>query len=464
MKWPLLPVFICCIGCNDDFLNLTPIADQAVEDFYKTPEQLEQAAIAAYDILQQIYEPNNIDHFAEVRSDNTYNDNLSQNGGEFADFDNFNLASGNSVISSLWRNSYIGIQRCNIVLNRIGFSDLDDETKSRRAGEVLFIRSLLYFNIVRIWGDAPLVLEETTDPLHAFEHVRTPKEEIYTQIISDLRRAINFLPLIPEEAGRVSKGAGQTLLGKVYLTLKQYENCVRVLNEVVFSGQYRLLANFADIFSVSNENHAESIFEVQFKKNTNGEGDNSPDPSDGLINNRPSNDLMNLFRRNRDDRFEASVTYDRNGLPYSAKRSDVVGSDNTFGKNVIILRMADVLLMLAEALNEVSYQRDGNAFNYLNQVRLRGGAATYSGFQLQNRGAFREAIKTERRLELAFENHRWFDLVRTGDALKVMTEKNKGGTNNSASSALPFNITDDKLLYPLPLASGGSLIQNPGYN
>lgn len=457
-------------ACSEDFIDLAPISDQSTANFYKNQTDLDQAVIAAYDALQDgaQYGGNGFDHFMEVVSDNSFNDNTTQNSGQRAQFDNFQVTSNNTLLNDAWNSCYKGIQRCNIVLNRIDNIEMSDSLKNIRKGEVKFIRALTYFNLVRIWGDIPLVINEVKDPFEGFDHTRNSQDEVYLQIIKDLEEAITSLPnnFKTPDVGRATKGAAQTLLGKVYLTRKQYQQAVTVLEQVINTNTYKLLPNFADIFKVSNKNNAESIFEVQYKSGTSAEGNGTTDPTQGQdVNNKPSNNIVTLFKANTDTRFDASIQI-TTGSPYVKKRVDARGSDGTFGFNTMVLRYADVLLMAAEALNEIGYN-NGKAFDYLNQVRTRAKATPYTTTDLANQESFRQAMDKERRLELAFENHRWFDLLRTGKALEVMNAANAGGNSPNAASALAFTMKAHQVLFPLPQtqidASAGQLKQNQGY-
>ncbi|PRD46129.1 RagB/SusD family nutrient uptake outer membrane protein [Sphingobacterium haloxyli] len=451
-------------SCSEDFINLMPISQQSADGFYRSASDMEQAVMAAYDALQDgaQYGGNGFDHFMEVRSDNTFNDNTTQEGGARAAFDNFTLSPSNFMLNNTWNSCYKGIQRCNIVLNRIDAIEMDETAKTQRKGEVQFIRALTYFNLVRIWGDVPLVTNEIEDAFEAFAHERTSTEEVYAQIIRDLQSAAESLPEVWDgnEGGRATRGAAKTLLGKVYLTTQDYGNALTQLEAVINSDVYGLLPDFADVFSVSNKNHRESIFEVQYKSGTNGEGNTITDPmQSGDVNNKPSPNIVRLFEENFDNRFESSIVYAFNSAR-SAKRIDTRGTDGSFGFNTMVLRYADVLLMVAEALNEQAYGND-EAFTYLNAVRDRADASLYDRTSLPDQQSFREAIALERRLELAFENHRWFDLLRTGKALQVMND-------SEGVSALPFTMEEHDLLFPIPQAqidaSSGKLTPNPGYN
>ncbi len=465
----ILTVSLATLACGETFIDLPSSSYHDSGQFYHTAQDLEQAVIAAYDPLQDEaqYGGPGYHHFMEVRSDNTYNDNVTQEGGALAAFDNFVLAPSNPQINATWLSCYQGIQRCNIVLSHIDdIPDIDPQRLNMRKAEVLFIRALTYFNVVRIWGDAPLITEALRNPLEALSHVRNSTQDIYRQIIDDLTFAAGHLPQEhpAEDRGRATWGAAMTLLGKVHLTLAQYVEAVQVLEAVIQSGRYRLLNNFEDIFATTNKNHVESIFEIQFLKSSFGEGNEGIPASDLTdANNRPSPDLLALFHSENDARLDPSVDTLPGGVPHSAKMIDVRGIDGTLGHNAMVLRYADVLLMAAEGLNKLQL-KPGKALRYLNTVRKRAGARIYSTMDLPDVASFHNALHRERRLELAFENHRWFDLLRTNLALQVMQQHQQGGT----ASALSFTISPHQLLYPIPQvqidASGGMLSQNPGYH
>ncbi|MCD8267572.1 MAG: RagB/SusD family nutrient uptake outer membrane protein [Parabacteroides sp.] len=195
------------------------------------------------------------------------------------------------------------------------------------------------------------------------------------------------------------------------------------MNNVISSGQYGLLSNFADVFSVDNKNNKESIFEVQFDKTIEGQGYMGGDPliTGSDVNNLPSDNLLKLFEENQDDRKDASVI-DLGVQGWRLyKWHDTKGTNNGMGFNIMVLRYADVLLMAAEIMNEIGYGQP-QALEYLNQIRKRSHATEYTSSDLPDQETFRTAITKERRLELAFENHRWFDLLRTGKAIEVLNK------------------------------------------
>ncbi len=261
-------------------------------------------------------------------------------------------------------------------------------------------------------------------------------------------------------------------------------------NDIVQSNIYHLLPNYADIFDPSKKNNAESIFEVQFKDGTAGEASNfiyqfAPVGSRGSVfvgpgtgggNNLPSLDMVNAYETG-DLRKDVSVgSFLRAGnLVYYVKKydHDIDVNYATTPDNWPVYRYADALLLLAESINEQSYHTDA-PFELLNSVRNRAGLKSLSPTDLPDQNAFRSALAKERRVELAFENHRWFDLLRTGKAIEVMTAYGKSEVVNPTtppSSYLPYNsnsfvVTTNKLLFPIPgdeLNKNPNIQQNPGY-
>ena len=297
-------------SCNN-FIDLDPISQQNANAFYKDSLEMDQALTAAYNALQSInqYGGNGYAHFMEVPADNTWDENTTMDGGAYAAFDNFMVDPTNAQLERTWIACYDGIQRCNIVVSRLLSSDseaITEDFKNRKLGEAYFLRALTYFNMVRMWGDIPLITAEVTDVNEAFNHTRAAAEEVYQQIIADLEFAVNNLPASYNAAnvGRATRGAAQTLLTKVYLTRHDYPSAQTLLNNVIASGQYRLLDNFADVFAVNNKNNAESIFEVQYDGTIEGQGYPGQDPliTGSDINNLPSDNLLRLFEENPDDR------------------------------------------------------------------------------------------------------------------------------------------------------------------
>ena len=452
-------------GCSDK-LDITPGSNISNNAFYQTADDIEQAVVAAYDALQDQGQYGfNYMMFMEIRSDNAFVESPTNVSGEYGEIDLFNLSPGNSQLELTWNSCYRGIQRCNIVLDRIEGIDMDASAKMTRIGEVKFLRALTYFNLVRLWGDVPLVTTEIADPFETFSIGRTSGREVYAQIIRDLSDAALSLPSTNEE-GRATSNAANALLGKVHLTLGNWSAAIAALRNV--SGV--LLDDYPGLFGIANENNAESIFEVQFQAG-NGEGSTYPNQvapvgsGDELLGgvgvqrgeNIPGDDLFNSFETG-DLRRDVSIGVVFETTNYAAKLIDQPVNDNDSDLNVIVLRYADVILMLAEALNEQSYAADGEAFDLINQIRNRAGLANVTSADLPDQGGFRDAVLEERRHEFVSENHRWFDLIRTGRAIDVMN-----------ASSPTVSVADHQLILPLPLSAidaindPATFPQNPGY-
>jgi hypothetical protein len=470
-------------GCSKDFIELAPISQNNSVNFYKTAADMKLAVNAAYGALQYSGQYWSALHeVAEVRSDNTEILDV-QTGLNVVEIDIFTNQSGNTLLNGMWNDHYRGIAQCNIVLDRIDAIDMDAAMKNRYIGEIKFLRALMYFNMVRSFGDIPLVLNEIKSPEEGYAYGREPVAKVYEQIIADLQDAETKLPVIYTGAdiGRATSGAAKALLGKVYLTNKQWAQAASKLKEIIDNtgeNRYMLLTNYADLWKVTNENHRESIFEVQFKKGGTGEG--SPFTNQfaprgsgvivskvgaGLGYNIPTQDMSDAYEAG-DLRKDLSLSQGYMSganfvaVKYITKYLDIPFQANDADNNWPVLRYADVLLMYAEALNEQGFVADGEAFTLLNQVRSRAGLPAKTAvnaepsLQVADQAAFRLAIEQERRVELAFENHRWFDLVRTGRAIEVMAEHG-------------ITIQPHQLLYPIPQLqidiNPAKITQNPGY-
>lgn len=463
---------ILATSCGQDFIDLAPVSNANVSSFYKNANDINQAVISAYDALQSRGQYGRAYIlFMESRSDNTVVSDIIKGGGEEGDFDLFRESAVNSYLNASWLSCYQGIQRCNAVLNRIDDVEMDDSERSIRMGEVYFLRALTYFNMARIWGEVPVLTKELESITEVSDHKRQPVEEVYAQIIADLNQAKDLLPANHAQVGRATKGAALALLGKVYLTRQAWGDAVNTLNQVQ---GYTLLANYADVFDVNNENNGESIFEVQYTAGLNGEGSIylvlhapmfnttvSGGVGTGSAESMPMDQLFNAYEPADTRRTMFNIAMDNNGVNvrYTTKYNGLPKNVNDEDNNFIVLRYADVMLMLAEALNEQGYSPNGQAFTLLNQIRIRAGASNYTAIDLPDQAAFRDAVLEERRLELVHENHRWFDLVRTGRYVDVM--------NNLDDPRLTNQIQSFHRYFPIPQSqidtNPGNIYQNEGY-
>lgn len=465
-------IFWFCAGlsllssCSESLLDVNPQMQNTSNNFYQSEEQLDLGVTGAYSTLQLSgqYEISNL-LLGELPSDNTWDEVPANDGGNCGQLDEFNMTSGNTITENSWRDNYIGIQQCNVVLNRIGgLSDISETKKNTAIGEMKFLRGLMYFNLVRIFGDVPLVTKETENVNSYFGQGRTASTEVYKQIVSDLTEAASLLPEVASQKGRATKWAALGILGKVQLTLHDYAEARTCLQQVVSSGKYSLLSNPADIFSPTNKNNKEIIFDVQFASGMNGNTEGSDayryfSPSGSVKGGKghslPTKEVYNLFS-DKDLRKKAYFILSTGNMATGkmVQTSDVIEDG---GNNVVVLRYADVLLMLAEC-----YANEGDltsACKYLNFIKQRAGIEEFTSV---SNDAVLEEIATERRKELVNEGHRWFDLIRTDKAVEVM--------NAYFQSTVGYNgvtVTEDNLVQPIPqsqIDTDSSIKQNNNYN
>ena len=478
----------------EDFLNIAPQTAVTPENFFQSESDFRQAVDGVYAPLQQLYNNQASWTMGEMRSDNThyfYNvDYRLPFPEEIADFVN---GSENDVTQNKYYINYDIINRANQVLNVIDEADLDESVKSDFKGQALFLRALSYFDLVKFFGGVPLHLTPSTNMETAFLP-RASAQEVYAQIISDGTAAAELLPnKATQRAGRATSGAALTLLGDVYLNLKEWDKAEGVLRQV---NGYDLLDNYAEIYNPTNKNHIESIFEVQYLEGTSlglhagfpyffvpltsdhsqlTKGPHGSQSVPGSGWNIPTEDLLAAYEdTEKDKRFAASIGFHTGpspisdtsyvDLPYIKKYQH---SHTIFGEtnqNFPVYRYAEVLLMLAETLNEQGQTPE--ALEFLNIVRRRAGL---EGLNASSQTDLRQAILQERRIELAFENKRWIDLVRTGSAVEVMNAYGSKLKSNPAYyylSPSTYNVNEDDLLFPIPFLEiqiNPDLVQNPGY-
>ena len=455
-------------SCSD-FLEQNPQTDLSENDFYKTADDILSAVNGAYSSLQEGDIYGNWYVFGEIPSDNTRNQ-LSGSVTTQNEFDQFYIDTQNSMIANFWKAAYKVINRTNTILGRIDGIEINTELANRYKLECKFIRALMYFNLVRVYGDVPLVLKEISIS-ESYDILREPKENVYNQIIADLKEA-QGLPVSysTAEDGRATQGAAKALLANVYMTLHKYAEAETILAEIINSGRYSLLENtpgslnidgYKNVFSPVNHNSKEGILEIQFLKGGYGEGSNyannfAPENSGTNVvavggtggNNIPEMDIYNAYEEGdlRRD-FSMSLGYYDNRKNnewvesrYVCKFMDVPYQNNDASNNYPVIRYADVILMYAEALTQNG--KTAEACKYLNMTRRRGfGYQTTEtspvDLQTTDKAQFALMVEQERRVELAFENHRWFDLIRTGRAVEVMRSKG-------------FSLNETNLICPIP--------------
>ena len=473
-------------SCQDDFLTIVPETSLSSAIFFTSEADFQQAVNGAYVPLRTIVD-DEAWLLGEMHSDNTYfaRNYLFGATEQQEDIADFAIPSDGGVTTNVhvrnqYQLDYQIIARANQVLAEIDNVEFDEASKQNLRGQALFLRGYAYFELVRYFGSVPLHLTPVTERSEAALPLAT-SEEIYAQIIEDVTAAASLLPPKSEqEPGRVTSGAANTLLANVYIVREQWAEAEALLREVVESNEYALMPDYADAFTTNtaNKNNMESVFEVQFKEGADGlngdylysfmprpiaaeelvtiTGTSNPQPLNGEGNNIPTPDIIAAYEEG-DRREAASIDYitiegsawaDKT-YPYIKKFAEEHSLHGNHGMNWPIYRYAEVLLFLAEALNEQG--KTAEAATYLNQARARAGLG-------EAQGDLGEAIFRERRVELAFENKRWFDLVRTGRAIETITAYGNRILANPQAYYYPEGLAEPRsnafsnisLLYALP--------------
>lgn len=484
MKKNLLTLFLVLAlsGCNEDFINLNPVASASTAQFYKTGNDFVNAVNATYGVLQSMYRSQY--YFGDIPTD----DALAHTGACIngaCDFDNFVVnpveSAASSVLSNRWNDAYRGISRSNIILDRIDAVEMNADLKNRLKGEAKFLRALLYFNLVQVFGDVPLILKElkTTEEFYAFG--REPSGKIYAQVEQDLKDAATALPrqYAAADAGRATAGAAKGFLGRVLLFQGKHATALPFLKEIIESNTYKLLPAFSDVFRYDNGNNAEILFSVQYSRGGLGEGNNivtqfAPQGSGNAVIvggggtlNQPTSDILNAYEPG-DKRKDATIATSyvaANGKPvniFFVKKflDPAMTAPQETETDYPVLRYSDVLLMYAECLNETG--KTSEALPYLNAVRNRAGLAAREGL---SQSVSRLAIEQERRTEFAFEGLRFFDLVRTNRLLPVMNAYFT--KNNIKANGQVIEVKEYQKVFPIPQSqidiNSTKISQNQGY-
>lgn len=464
-KFNNIIIFVSLIlaSCSNE-LDISPITQRSASIFYSSEQEIESAIFGAYAQLQNngLYGLDLIG-VGEIPGEDTFEEIAANDGGRFGQLDDFSTNSNNDLVSDIWRESYEGIQRINIILNRINDVEYKNNTfKNNRIGEMKFLRGLLYFNLVRLYGEVPLVIKETSNPSEYFGQGRNPISEVYAQIELDLNDAIKILPNL-KSSGKPAIGAAQALLADVQMNQGKYNEAVTTLTPLINSNIYSLMPSTSQVFGTANEGNPEILFEIKYASSVNGNREGEPAasqfrPSGTTANakghNLPSEQFVNLFEMG-DTRKNNYVGRNiaANPFYFSLKYGVSTSGADDGGSDHIIIRYADVLLKYAEALNESG---GSNAAKYLNIVRNRAGLSNSTATSQID---VRKAIELERRFEFIGEGHRWFDLKRTGKAVQTM---NDWFTSNNRN----ITITIDNLILPIPQNqrdTDPALTQNKGY-
>ena len=447
-------------SCGDSFFDLEPASSVTIDKVYKTASDYNVAVIGCYAKLQS--QVNFYTECCEYRSDNLSLGAPTAGTQDRYDIDHFTEKPSNGILSSYWANFNNNVYRCNLLLDQIDGANFAENLKKQYKGEAMFIRALNYFNMYRIWGGVPAT-KHVVSAAEALKVARYSDEQMFDLIAGDLKEIVdnNYLPETYSSAdmGRATSGAAKALLGKVYLTFHKWTEAKDILSQLI--GKYQLVSPIAQVFNVDNKNNNEIIFAVHFNKEIEGEGHsywynltNASDDTNqtsSLLNTFPTGDT----RKDLITYVQVEKTVRLMNKFYDTKSPTF----KTVGNDQILLRYADVLLMYAEALNEIQYDAsEGSlALKYLNAVRQRAGISNLTAKQLPTQEKFRKGILVERQREFPYEGQRWFDLVRMGFAKSVMAENG-------------VEIKDYQLLFPIPLqeiekvGDKSILWQNPGYD
>ncbi|HEX8330621.1 MAG TPA: RagB/SusD family nutrient uptake outer membrane protein [Hymenobacter sp.] len=489
-------------SCKEDILYIPPVANNTVDEFYTSETQVNQGVLAIYNGGLSLPESSHW-FLAEFRSDNVAADVASVQR-DYSDVSNFNTTSQTNQLQATWSDLYEIVYRANVLQEKIqpfGFARVE-----QFKGEARFLRALAYFDLVRYWGAVPIV-SKTLSNEEAKQVPRSPVADVYKFIIDDLTFAATALPAAYPTAdkGRATRWAAKALLGKVYLTMYGYplrqasalplaKKELMDVYAAAGANTFSVAPNFADLFKAANDNKY-TVFEIQYASGGTGVGNPIPWQQGQVFptfwspftafaadftlppalfganwpkaDKRKAATLDSVIRNPTTNAIVA-------GRPQFTKflEKGITGIQNRtdYPNNFPIIRFEDVVLMYAEVLNEESGP-SALAISLVNQIRTRSGLAPFTPTspEAATQDAFRAAVLKERRYEFIAEGQRWHDLVRTGNAISVMTAFKRATTGTSATGGANFRQLDEHdLIFPIPILelrlNPGFWQQNSGYN
>lgn len=483
-------------ACENE-LDIAPKSNLELGNFFATAQDFDLALAGAYDPIAVHQNDRGFGTYFKglLMMGRAGTDEMYVNQGFWdatgKEISNYTFSAFSRIPNTVWEMQYIGISRCNVVIGKIKTTkvDMPETTKQRILGEASFLRAFYYFQLARYYGGVPIITEETN--LNEFRNVRSSLAETYELVINDLKVAEENIPVI-NEAGRATKFAAKSYLAKVYLQMSgsplndaaAASKSAAYAKDVIENGPYNLEANYSDIFKLNNEHGVEYIFSAEYiaTDNEGGQVATWDGPPGNWTNTltysicRAMPELYNSYadgdiRRDRnivdyvvvDSEGNTEPTND--GIYYAFKwRHDPDPDKRGYATewqspfNFPLTRFADILLIYAEAQCRADGSPNGEAYSAINRVRARAGLGDLSGLSGPD---FLQAVLDERKWELAFEGHRWADLVRYDKLLEVVRASTQG--NPIAAT----NIKDYHVLFPVPdreiQVSRGDLKQNPGY-
>ncbi|SEL73316.1 Starch-binding associating with outer membrane [Aquimarina amphilecti] len=492
-----LSFFMVSLSCSDDFTNVEPEFEVGIDEFFQTEQDYFEALIGAYDLLQATWQTQFV---GEFMSDNSLiaGEIGCTDQPQYQELERFSHTPSNTSVGDRWDSFFAGVYRCDFFLDNADRIEFDG--KNGMIAEVVFLKAFYYFELARNFGGLPFK-DSAFVVGDAEKFPRVSVEDTYSRIEDWLMQAIPNLPTTQEQSGRATRGAALALLGKVYLYQNDWDNVILYLEQVTSLG-YSLVPNYSDIFQPSGENGPESIFEIQFSSAKVGNwGDFSFLDEEGNIGawfsgpryrddvyaggysfNLPQADLVDEYE-STDSRKAATILdiFEFTGFADEAALETEFGgvvkgcstdvgfyfekiitktvdyeSENEFSRsshNYRYMRYADVLLMLAEAHNKRG--EDNIARSYLRQVVDRAHGAGVVDLSVSGQ-SMEDRIQLERRLEFAGEGHRYYDLVRTGNAQQVIDAIYGAGTFQEKHMLFP--IPQDEIEF-----AKGNWVQNTGW-
>lgn len=438
----LLIIFIilACFITACDVLDVKPQNSIPSDDVFKDKSGIEKGIAGSYLPFQYLsYYGRNYLIFSDLSADNLAS-TTDGTSVDYREIDANTILPENGGVSGIWSSAYEGINIANNVITKVpDMADMSDSEKEIALAELYFVRALNHFNLLVYFGPVPIKLNPTTNK-EDLNVPRAPLNDVYGQIITDLQFAETKLPVSGVKV-RASKYAAAALLARVYLFKGDYALAAQQATKVINSAEYELLDDYSSVFS---DNSDESIFEIEFSTRNRNRISEYNFPKDSLAGRREVQPTPGIIGAYVNDSRQAATFRVHKGQYYAYKYNDI----ETGADNVIVLRLSEMYLIRAEAVA----RQNGNITAIRNDIDVVRDRAGLSGTSASTHAALLLAIEQERRLEFAFEGHRWFDLVRTG----------------RATALVPSVTNINKTLYPIPSAellanTNPDMEQNPGY-
>jgi hypothetical protein len=453
------------LSCNK--LDLSPISSYNANSFYKTESDFKTAVNGIYDKLQDLYYYSVYSQGIEARSDNV-NMNTGYDAGIMSKFID---DASTGATEAIWQYCYQMIDRSNAVIDQIDAGTFTTESyRNYYKGEAYFLRGYAYFQLGFLFGGVPLVEKQMTAAEIALI-ARSTQDETFALAAKDLTQAATLLPEkwpSTSELGKATKYAANGILARLYLFQKKYSDAKPLLSDIISSGKYTMATKYGDCFIDQYDNSTEHVFQIQYKSGNVGEGNILP------VVQAPENILSTMFPQGGGSPFlyvssDLYDSYDPTDLRrnwniqkgYTAKgnivdlvtcfyikyaHGSIPATKDDYEVNLPILRYTDVKMMYAEVLNELGYVANGEAFTILNEVRSRAGLAAKTSSDLPDKASFGTAIFNERRWEFADEFLRWYDIVRSGNAMTIMNNFLARPENGSTL----YKMKDTQTIFAIP--------------